>query len=267
MTPTHAVKRGKRYRYYISRPLTTGTKQNAPAGQRIPAGDIEHLVVNRLHAAISDEAMILDAIQPHIDDATELKRLLKCANSLSHGWSQLEAPQVRALLRALITRIDVLPKKVDIHLIPSRVPEVLLKDSPELPPASTHAGKTKLLTLSVPAELKRAGMGMKMIIDARTAQGQKTRPDSSLVKLIIKAHTLNNKVVNSGGTSLAAVARHEGLTGSYVTRLLRLSFLSPDITRAILDGRQPPDLTAARLIRASRLPLVWDQQKAVLGFA
>jgi len=267
MTPTHAVKSGKRYRYYISRPLTTGTRQNSPAGQRIPAGDIEHLVVNRLHAVFSDEAMVLEAIQSHTGDATELKRLLKCASTLSHGWSQLGARQVRALLLALIIRIDVLPKRVDINLLPSRIPEVLLKDAPELTPASTHTAKPELLTLSVPAELRRAGMGMKMIIDARTADGQKTRPDPSLVKLIIKAHKLNNKIINSGGASLASVARREGLTGSYVTRLLRLSFLSPDITRAILDGRQPPDMTAARLIRASKLPLDWDQQKAALGFA
>jgi site-specific DNA recombinase len=72
--------------------------------------------------------------------------------------------------------------------------------------------------------------------------------------------------VNGNGASLAAIARREGLTGSYVTRIVRLSFLSPDITRAILDGRHPPDLTAAKLTRMPRLPLDWSQQKRVLGF-
>ena len=50
-------------------------------------------------------------------------------------------------------------------------------------------------------------------------------------------------------------------------RLLRLSFLAPDITQAILEGRQPPDLTADKLLAHSRLPLVWHEQRTVLGFA
>ena len=174
---------------------------------------------------------------------------------------------MRALLCALIVRIDVLSKRIDIHLVRSRVSEILLKDPQDLPPASECTEKSNRMILSVSAELKRVGMGTKMIIDASDANGRKTKPDLSLVKLIIKAHALKNKLVNSDGASLAAVAQREGLTGSYVTRLVRLSFLSPDITRAILDGRHPPDLTAAKLTRLSRLPLDWDQQKAVLGFA
>ena len=46
-----------------------------------------------------------------------------------------------------------------------------------------------------------------------------------------------------------------------------LSYLAPDITQAILDGRQPPDLTAEKLLQHSRLPLVWHDQRIVLGFA
>ena len=51
------------------------------------------------------------------------------------------------------------------------------------------------------------------------------------------------------------------------TRLVRLSYLAPDITQAILDGRQPRDLTADKLLAHSRLPLGWPEQRAVLGFA
>jgi hypothetical protein len=48
---------------------------------------------------------------------------------------------------------------------------------------------------------------------------------------------------------------------------LRLSYLAPDITQAILDGRQPSDLTAEKLLEHSRLPLAWLDQRIVLGFA
>jgi site-specific DNA recombinase len=265
MTPTHAVKNGRRYRYYISRPLTTVPRETTPEGRRMPAGDVEDLVVNRLRAALSDEATVLETIGSHAVEATEQKRLLQCARTLSRGWDELTEPRLRALLRALIARIDVQPKRVDIHLVASRVAEVLLGDPHALPPASELPEKTNRLTLSVTAELKRAGMGTKLVIDARDAGRQKARPDASLVKLIIRAHDLNRKLIESGGASLAAIARREGLTGSYMTRLVRLSHLSPDITRSILDGRQPVDLTAARLTRLSKLPLDWDQQKAIPG--
>jgi site-specific DNA recombinase len=57
------------------------------------------------------------------------------------------------------------------------------------------------------------------------------------------------------------------LPRSYFTRLVRLSYLAPDITQAILDGRQPSDLTSEKLLEHSRLPLAWHDQRIVLGFA
>ena len=50
-------------------------------------------------------------------------------------------------------------------------------------------------------------------------------------------------------------------------RLVRLSYLAPDITKAILDGRQPGDLTVEKLPDHSRLPFAWHDQRIVLGFA
>ena len=64
----------------------------------------------------------------------------------------------------------------------------------------------------------------------------------------------------------AALAKREGVRPSYFTWLVRLSYLAPDITQAILDGRQPRDLTAEKLLEHSRLPLAWHDQRNVLGF-
>jgi hypothetical protein len=54
---------------------------------------------------------------------------------------------------------------------------------------------------------------------------------------------------------------------SYFTPVVRLSYLAPDITQAILDGHQPRDLTAEKLLEHSRLPLAWHDQRTALGFA
>jgi site-specific DNA recombinase len=56
------------------------------------------------------------------------------------------------------------------------------------------------------------------------------------------------------------------LSPSYVALLLRLTFLAPDITRAILEGRQPGGFTAQKLVTYSGLPLGWPEQRQALGF-
>src|SRR5215470_4669072 len=93
------------------------------------------------------------------------------------------------------------------------------------------------------------------------------KPDARLIKLLIKARRFNAALVGSDGVPFAALAKREGMSPSYFTRLVRLSYLAPDITQSILDGRQPRDLTAKKLLEHSRLPLAWHDQRTVLGFA
>jgi site-specific DNA recombinase len=110
-------------------------------------------------------------------------------------------------------------------------------------------------------------LGMAMIIDGPVGHGRAAKPDPKLVKLIARAHRFQEKLIRSGGAHLSDVAREEKLTGSYFTRVVRLSYLAPDITRAILEGRHPRDLTAEKLLDHSRLPLAWPEQRHLLGFA
>ena len=120
--------------------------------------------------------------------------------------------------------------------------------------------------LSVPIELRRSGREIKMLINGADPFAT-AKPDARLIKLLIRARRFNAALVDSDGVPFAALVKREGVSPSYFTRLVRLSYLAPDITQAILDGRQPRDLTADKLLTHSRLPLTWDEQRAVLGFA
>lgn len=71
---------------------------------------------------------------------------------------------------------------------------------------------------------------------------------------------------SGAGASLREIARSEKVESSYFTRIIRLTFLSPEIAKAILDGRQPSELTASRLMRDTRFPLDWKKQRDALGF-
>ncbi|MGK7863740.1 hypothetical protein ACFHNC_14945, partial [Falsiroseomonas sp. E2-1-a4] len=76
----------------------------------------------------------------------------------------------------------------------------------------------------------------------------------------------NHALVSSTAQSLTAFAAAQGISQSYATRLVRLASLAPDIVEAILDGRQPINLRASRLMRDTRIPTDWQEQRRALGF-
>jgi DNA-binding IscR family transcriptional regulator len=59
--------------------------------------------------------------------------------------------------------------------------------------------------------------------------------------------------------TIAELAEREGIAPSYMTRVLRLTLLAPDIVVAILDGTQGPEVTLARMM--AQTPLKWDEQR------
>jgi hypothetical protein len=105
-----------------------------------------------------------------------------------------------------------------------------------------------------------------MLIDSCDSLA-KGKPDARLIKLLIRARRFNTVHACSDGMRFSALASREGVSPSYFTRLVRLSYLAPDITQAILDRRQLPNLTADKLLAHSRLPLAWQDQRTLLGFA
>jgi site-specific DNA recombinase len=93
------------------------------------------------------------------------------------------------------------------------------------------------------------------------------RQDASLIKLIVRAHQARLALADPTNGSLAAAAFSLGLSTQYFCRLLRLGYLAPDITVAILDGRQPAHLNRQFLARINDLPIDWVAQREMLGFA
>jgi hypothetical protein len=135
-------------------------------------------------------------------------------------------------------------------------------DPAMLPLPSATDDETQIL--SVPIQLRRAGREITIRIDG-TDPLATAKPDARLIKLLIGAHRFNTALVGSDSLPFAALAKREGVSPSYFTRLVRLSYLAPDIAQAILDGHQPRDLTAYKLLAHSRLPLAWHEQRSVLG--
>ncbi len=265
MSPTHANKKGTRYRYYISRSLLDGSPKAKSAGQRIPAVALESLVVRRLRDWLSEPAAILQVVQHSACDAVTQKRLIERAGHLAAGDHALGVQGLHTYLRSCIVRAQVHADRIDITLDQERVCRGLDGAAEQTEPiekAQSEADR-QVTTLSIPARLKRTGKEMRIIVDDGSEPGA---PDTGLVRLLVRANAIRNRFLADRSLTFEDVAKSEGVVPSYATRLFRLTILAPDIVSAILTGKHPPELTARRLMDDTRLPLDWNDQRRRLGF-
>ncbi len=264
MSPSHASKKGKRYRYYVSQSLIKATREKAPEGLRVPASDIEELVSERLQAFFRDTAQLHAALEHEAADARELEGLIARAHALSDDWASMDRVHKRRILGNLVARIVVRRETIEISTRTARLAGILrCRDDWQKLDERTRDDEP-ITMLEIPARLRRAGLETRMLIDS-AGGGSRGEPDRSLLRLLALAHRYN-EMFTRGGRSISEMATEAGVARSYFTRVLRLSFLSPDITRAILSGRHPRELTAVELTSDSRIPVAWEEQRTVLGF-
>ena len=272
MTPTHAVKKGTRYRYYISRRLITGAAADSLHGQRVPASNLEALVIDRLRALFADPVEILNAISNSEQDAPMQRRLRDAAAALSARWNHLPTEALRDLTRSLLVRAQVHADRIDLDVGSARLVRRLLNEGGgdgiaagnRASNASPEGAEETLIRLSIPARLKRTGKEMKFIVDG---VANSAPADTTLIRLLVRGRKIGKRMFEPGCPPLEDIAREERITSSYATRLVRLTFLAPDIVAAILAGQQPAGLTANKLMADTRLPLDWRDQRGALGFA
>jgi len=88
------------------------------------------------------------------------------------------------------------------------------------------------------------------------------RTDITLIKALARAFRWKRMLESGEFTTINELAEREGIAPSYMTRVLRLTLLAPDIVEAILDGRQGPEVTLRRLLEP--FPVEWEGQRAYL---
>jgi site-specific DNA recombinase len=266
LTPSHAVKKGTRYRYYVSRSLIVGTAKDKSTGRRIPAANLETLVITKLRSFLADEGAVLNVIrEEHVDGAAQ-SRLIGRGVKIAKEIESLRPDQMRAMLITLISRIDIRPDCVEISVCRSRLVELLGSGSIDLvTQQGTPDNEAKdVLTMTVKARLQRVGREMKMLVENTDDQ---TIADPALLRIVARAHDIKERLMQKSGLNLYAIASQEHVTPGYISRLLRLSSLAPDIITAIVNGKNPPQLTAKKLMRlALEIPVDWTAQLKLLGF-
>ena len=115
------------------------------------------------------------------------------------------------------------------------------------------------IMIDVPVKFRRRGVEAKLMVLGQSEPAP--QPDDNLVRLLTRAHEWFGRIVRGEASGPGDIAKAEGLCRTYVTRVVCLAFLAPEITRAILEGRQPLELTSKRLISSAlKVPLLWSDQ-------
>jgi DNA invertase Pin-like site-specific DNA recombinase len=252
LTPSHARKGERRYRYYISRGLTIGPTHRVHDGWRLPAPELERTVAAAAQQLLSDEPVIATAVE----DAGVAANRIPSVLETTRVWSGKlrSSTEAAAALAAVVHRIELSRDGLRLSLkVP--MPAAGTENDPPWPDA--------IVTRFVPLQVKRRGVELRLVIPG--AHTQRPKVDLALLKAVGRARRWFDQLAAGRAVSLAAIASQEGISVRYVGRLIRLAFLAPPIVEMIAQGRQPAELTAEVLTRRMVLPPEWEAQKQVLA--
>lgn len=254
---THAQKGSRRYRYYVSADLLEGvrTDRAGEGGLRLPAYEMEGAVVQGIQKFLADRGRLLDWLdswkaQRAGRGNTNSQAVLMRAQELGESLKSAAPQQISTLVQ----RIMIQPDRLDIGLKAS----VLTGEGQE----EGAGAEPETVWLRLPVALRRAGRAMKMVLNNQSQGG---KAEVRLIDLLTKSHDWLRRLTSGRSEGVGAIAAEDGCTASFVTRVIYLAFLAPDIVERLVEGDYPVELTAERLSRMVPLPADWGEQRRVLG--
>lgn len=298
LSPTHANKKGVRYRYYISQRLiqkrrNRGTKADVldrpdgsrsvatggdisvstqtGSGWRVPARELEDIIDKQVIQLLRNKGQLTDWTQ-QISNTSHLQPLLERAESRLEEWRTSDPTKRRAIVQMLFQRITLKPNWLCLELERKRLLDWIgegldCKRSNGIAPRSGDRGADtgSIQMIELPITLKRRGVEAKLVL-SNAENNIDPCPDPALIDLLVRANRYLGSLTDGSGKSLNEIGQQHQIDPSEVSRLLPFAFLSPKIVETILTGTQPPELIAKHMARISDLPTDWSEQEQLLGF-
>jgi DNA invertase Pin-like site-specific DNA recombinase len=241
LVSSHACKGKVRYRYYVSQALHEATSE---AGMRIPAREIEGVVTERLAALFDDPVEVIATAWVDVA-ADEYGALTLRARELAARFRQREYTLVRQLVKEVRVERGRITITCDAATIAGILGAVCIEGAPAV------------VALSCDVHLTRSGRALRLIENSGIPT--LAEPNAALVRLIAQAHRLWG-IMRSERIDVTRLAEREGMLSSYLTRVLRLAFLSPTVTEAILAGRQRSGVNVHMLTLTDGIVGDWNIQ-------
>lgn len=238
--------KGQKYRYYVSQAVIRHEKEKTGKITKISLPKIEGFVDSWFNECFKSEENILPFIQTY--SVAEQKQIFKEIKT---------KPISKDLQKILLQRIDLKETEIILTLYKEQVAEFInaIHESREIQDLDKDQLKTKF-TYSSSYKIGVIDNGAKVIVGAP----YKKNKNKNLIKVILKSQKWSSEVM--GGGTVSDIVKRENVSDRYVHRLLNMSFLSPKITTAILEGTQPSDLTIDKLEALKTYN--WKEQEKIL---
>jgi DNA invertase Pin-like site-specific DNA recombinase len=237
----------KRYWYYTSKPTVSEGKNDV---ERLPAKEIERLVLSSLESRLSDKAWLADQIARADPADASMDDILQAADAhqltIAADGRDANVQGLGELIDRVEVQKDCLRIRLNLHALLGQ------GESQSAVMASFETRFNK----------RQNGPSRPIVIVPEDAP----QPDPDLIALVADARRWVCELLEGKSCTIQQITEREGLRSGSVSRILPLAWLAPDITTAILEGRQPPGLTAKSLRDLPGLPLSWEQQRRILGF-
>ena len=225
---------------------------------RLPAPALEEVAVKGIHAFLKDRLRLSEALDLTKLPPDRISAILSKATRLGDRIRDAGPGEQRQLLLELVSRIDVQQDRLRVTLCAESLRSRIGHGNDQ----SRDFG-TGTIPLDIPVRFRRRGIEMKLVMTGERASA--TNPDARLIATLARAHLWFEELRTGLASSVGDLVTRHGVDPGDVSRCLPLAFLAPDIVEAILQGRQPVELTALRLKRIG-LPLSWAEQRRLLGF-
>ena len=233
----------RRYRYYVSKAAHHGTSGNAPS-LRIPARDIERLVASEVAGLFRDPIVLAARCGLCLPPPRMAAIVQQCERlAMTVGSDDIR-------LRELIAKVRLRDHTIVIEVVIAGIARLLSLD----PPAETEA----TIQIQCAVQLARTGRAVRLVQPGGGLAVQ-DYPDRTVVRLIARARAWW-AVLAAGEADIKALASTEQLSPSYVTRVVRLAFLAPEVVEAALRGGLRGSIDGAALLATDAVPESWNEQ-------
>jgi hypothetical protein len=194
------------------------------------------------------------------EDLATTRALVDAAQQYAKALAGDSPSVLRELLAGIVVRITIHQDLIEVRVSKEGARARLLNQEWIL--GQDSDGEPIVLTVEM--KLKRCGGEMRLIIPGGAAIDQRRQPVSSLVKAVSRASDWVRRMEAGECKHQRDLAKATKLEPRYINAILRVAFLAPEIVEAIIDGRQPPNLTLGSLTGV--LPMSWQQQKKLISF-
>jgi site-specific DNA recombinase len=256
--PSHTSRSQKRYRYYYQQPGDDKDATQPHAANRVPADQIERPVRQSVLDFFRSSEQLIEAIGQKLP-ADQIRRILEAARQVGKRLEKASAAAWREELTGVLDKVTLGTGRMRVQISRNGLLTKLGV------PTGSMDGRNEFWAFEVPYKLRNRGRQLKILPEG-IAQATSSEPDPTLLKLLRRAHAWRQQLETGPPETISNLAAANGVNASYFTRVLRIAYLAPDIIEAIVEGRQPPELTANKLVRVKNLPIVWADEREYLGF-